>query len=160
MSQKKYFSCEEFHNNVKQVYFGQYGWAINKKHADMANVIYHPTHENLNYEGEKRGQGKNFATWVFSEENGTKENIFSAHLDLVIDANLEPSASIGLHFHNDNEEIYYIIAGSIKMTTVSATGQEFTQELTVGDAHLVKRGQGHYGTAGPQGVRFITIAVR
>lgn len=156
----QYIDGQQFHTNIKQVYKGKYGWAINKQHKDMAKVVYHPAHENLKYQDERRGHGRDFATWVFSEEQDTKEQIFTTGLELFIDATLEPDGSIGLHYHTETEEIYYILAGSILMTTVDQSGEKHTELLSAGDAHVVKIGQGHYGTAGAEGVRFITVAMR
>lgn len=156
-----YIPGNEFHTRVRRVYSGTYGWAVNKKHAQMAKVLYEPAHENLDCEDPAaRGQGKDFATWIFSEEPGLEEGIFSSSFELMIDAELEPHASVGLHVHSRTEEIYYILSGSIIMTTVGSDGRTHTEELVAGDAHVVKIGQGHYGTAGGQGVRFLAIAVR
>lgn len=157
---EEYISGMEFHDKVKKVYFEELQWAVNKKHFSMAKVLYNPAHENLSFEGEKRGKGKDFATWIFSEEQGLKENIFSTKLELMIDAKLEPNASIGLHYHNETEEIYYILEGNMEMVTVDEFGREHREKLFVGDAHAVKLGQGHYGTAGKEGVRFIAISIR
>lgn len=157
---KKYIDGETFHNQVRKVYFGSYNWAVNKKKELMANVVYDPAHENLAYQDERKGHGKDFATWIFSEEDGLKENLFTTNFELMIDATLEPNASIGIHLHHRTEEIYYILEGSIRMTTVGSDGQERSDELSAGDAHLVRLGQSHYGTAGPDGVRFIAVATR
>ncbi len=157
---QKYIPAEKFHNEIKRVYFGNYDWAVNKRHEEMAHVLYEAVHENLAFSDERRGRGKDHAVWIFSEEEGLKDGIFSSGLELVIDARLEPGASIGLHRHDHTEEIYYFLEGSIKMTTVSPEGLEHCEELSAGDAHAVKFGQSHYGTAGPQGVRFLAIAFR
>lgn len=156
-----FISGEAFHTGVKRVYDGALGWAVNKAHSRMAKVVYEPSHENLAYEDPaRRGQGKNFATWVFSEEPGLEEHVFESGLELMMDAALEPHASIGLHYHARTEEVYYILSGNLTMTTVGPEGQTHTQTLHPGDAHAVKLGQGHYGTAGSEGVRFLTVAVR
>jgi mannose-6-phosphate isomerase-like protein (cupin superfamily) len=158
--ENEYIDGRKFHSQANRVYAGECKWAVNKTSDLMARVLYNPTHENINETGIKRGRGKNHATWIFSEENGTKENIFSTKFELLIDSRLEPNASIGLHMHTDTEEIYYILDGSISMTTVDASGNECSQTLNAGDAHMVKTGQGHYGVAGSEGVRFVAIAVR
>ncbi|MDP4142854.1 MAG: cupin domain-containing protein [Bacillota bacterium] len=160
MNKEEYVSGERFHSEIKKIYNGEIKWAVNKNSSKMAKVVYDPAHLNKKYEGEKRGKGKDFATWVFSEEKGTEESIFSTNLELMIDTTMEPNASIGLHFHDTNEEIYYILEGSIRMTTITKEEQEHTEELFKGDAHMVKLNQGHYGTAGENGVRFITVAVK
>lgn len=119
-----------------------------------------PAHENAAFEDERRGKGRDFATWIFSEENGLKENLFATPLELMIDATLEPNASIGLHTHTHTEEIYYILEGSIHMTTVNPIGETISEELFSGDAHMVKVGQAHYGKAGANGARFVAVAIR
>jgi hypothetical protein len=45
------------------------------------------------------------------------------------------------------------------MTTVASDGQAVTAHLKPGDAHAVRLGQAHYGVAGPDGARFIVVAV-
>lgn len=155
-----YVKGDEFHHHIRRVYSGELNWAANKKKEFMARVVYEPAHENQQYQDERRGSGKDFATWIFSEEPGTEENLFESGFELMIDARLEANASLGLHSHHRTEEIYYILEGRIRMTTVSAQGEESHAELTAGDAHMVKIGQSHYGTAGPEGVRFLAVAMR
>ena len=151
---------DKFHTEIKKVYSGPLHWAVNKKKKDMAHVVYEAVHENRSYDDERRGHGKDFARWIFSEEEGIREGIFSSCFELMIDAELEPNASIGLHHHHKTEEIYYILKGNIRMTTVAWNGEESSEELKEGDAHAVLLGQAHYGTAGPKGVRFLAVAFR
>lgn len=155
-----YISAEQFHTQIRRVYSGQIDWAVNKKKKEMAHVVYDGVHENQAFEDERRGHGKDYATWIFSEERGIQEGIFSSCFELMIDAELEPNASIGLHHHDRTEEIYYILKGSVRMTTVGTEGKEYTEQLSEGDAHAVRLGQAHYGIAGPKGVRFIAVAFR
>lgn len=155
-----YTNGDEFHNRIRRVYHGALDWAVNKKKEFMARVVYEPVHENQLYQDERRGSGKDFATWIFSEEPGTEEHLFESGFELMIDARLEANASIGLHPHHHTEEIYYILEGSIRMTTVNAGGEQSLADLAAGDAHMVKIGQSHFGTAGPQGVRFLAVAMR
>lgn len=157
---KDYVDGETFHKRIKRVYSGTLNWAVNKKHEHMARVVYDRVHENRAFEDERRGKGKDFATWIFSEEEGLKENLFTTGFELMIDARLEPDASIGLHTHSLTEEIYYILEGSIQIATVHENGETIRQNLLPGDAHMVRLGQSHFGTAGPNGVRFIAVAVR
>jgi len=156
----KYIHSDEFHRQIKRVYNKKLDWAVNKKSENMAHVLYEPTHFNNNYEDSRRGKGKNFAKWIFSEQIGTEENLFHSGMELVIDSYLEPFAAIGLHYHHNDEEIYYILEGSISMTTVNSDNQESTQDLFPGDAHAVKQNQGHYGTSGENGARFLAIAFK
>ena len=156
----EYVDGETFHNRIRKVYTGAYNWAVNKKLEFMAHVLYDPAHENTAFQDERRGKGKDFATWIFSEEEGLKENLFSTGFELMIDARIEPHASIGLHSHHRTEEIYYILEGSIRMTTIDPGGEELSEDLSAGDAHMVRIGQSHFGTAGDDGARFLAVAIR
>ncbi len=156
----EYLDAETFHGQVRRVYDGPQSWAVNKQAGRMAKVLYRAVHENLAETGVRRGGGRDFARWIFAEEPGLAEGLFQAPLELVIDARLEPGAAIGLHVHRETEEIYYILEGSVTMTTVAADGREETATLAAGDAHAVRLGQGHFGLAGPEGVRFLAVAVR
>ena len=158
--QDKYINGKHFHEQIRRVYFGRYEWAVNKKREEMAKVLYDPAHENVAFQDARRGIGKDYAVWIFSEEAGTEENLFESDFELMIDATLEPNAAIGLHHHHATEEIYYILEGAIQMVTIDRDGKEFSQELASGDAHFVKKGQSHYGIAGPDGARFIAVAMR
>jgi mannose-6-phosphate isomerase-like protein (cupin superfamily) len=160
MKREEFIEGKHFHERIRRVYLGRYEWAVNKKREDMAKVLYNPAHENLNFEDERRGRGKDYAVWIFSEEDGLKENLFESDFELMIDATLEPYAAIGFHHHHSTEEIYYFLEGTMEMVTQDATGRELSQHLKAGDAHFVKRGQSHYGIAGPGGVRFIAVAMR
>ena len=160
MKDHQFIQGDHFHSQIRRVYFGSYSWAVNKKKGEMARVLYDPAHENRSFDDARRGSGKDFATWIFSEEPGLEENLFESDFELMIDATLEANASIGLHTHHHTEEIYYVIEGSIHMTTIGTDGQQLTEELSAGDAHFVRRGQAHYGTAGQNGARFIAVAMR
>lgn len=151
---------DEFHASDSPVYRGTVGWAVNKKAAGMARVLYEAPHFNAAEQGIRRGSGKDLAIWIFSEEGAKAEGLFRSPLELMIDARFEPGAAVGLHRHESTEEVYYVIEGSITMTTVSATGEESTAELVEGDAHLVRLGQSHFGVAGPSGARCLVVAVR
>ena len=155
-----YLPGDLFHAEVRKVYSGELDWAVNKRSELMARVLYLAPHENPVETGDRRGHGKDFATWIFSEEPGLEEKLFSTRFELAIDARLEPGAAIGLHFHDRTEEIYYLLGGQLEMTTLERGGRESTTTLRTGDAHLVRLGQGHTGVAGPDGARFIAFAVR
>lgn len=156
----QYLSQEAYHQEIRRPYKGALGWAVNKKDAQMARVLYVAPHENRHEEGVKRGRGNDYAKWILSEEWGTAEGLLSTKLELMIDAELEAGACIGLHRHTETEEVYYVLEGEITMTTVAPDGREHRETLAAGDAHLVKLGQSHYGEAGPEGARFIAVAVR
>jgi mannose-6-phosphate isomerase-like protein (cupin superfamily) len=155
-----YTPGEVFHSRKQPVYAGTPGFAVNKKAERMAKVVYEAPHFNPEETGVRRGAGRDFATWVFSEEGEQAERLFSTPFELMIDARLEPFAAIGLHHHAHTEEVYYLLEGRLRMTTVDPVHGEHTQELEAGDAHLVKLGQGHYGQALETGARFIVVAVR
>ncbi len=155
-----YVPGEVFHQPGARVYAGRLGWAANKKSAGMARVVYEAVHLNEAENGVRRGFGKDYATWILSEEPGLEEGLFDAPFQVMIDARLEPNAAIGLHEHPSTEEVYYVLWGTLDMTTVSADGAEHTERLEAGDAHFVRRGQAHYGQAGGAGARFIAVSVR
>jgi len=160
MKKSRYTPGEVFHDGEHGVYDDTLGWAINKKSKSMARVVYERVHENTDFKGVRRGEGLDYAKWVFSEEPGLAEGIFQGGFELMIDAEMEPKAAIGLHWHQRTEEIYYLLEGSIRMTTVSADGDEHSETLKAGDAHAVLRGQGHYGRVGADGVRFMAVSFR
>ncbi|TMA29775.1 MAG: cupin domain-containing protein [Deltaproteobacteria bacterium] len=160
MDETGYIPGDIFHAQLRKVYFGELDWAVNKKGGLMAHVLYLAPHENAAESGERRGRGKDFAKWIFAEEPGLEEKLFSTRFELAIDARLEPGAAIGLHFHDRTEEIYYLLEGELTMTTVERGGRELSAVLRAGDAHLVKLGQGHFGVAGSKGARFVAFAVR
>jgi quercetin dioxygenase-like cupin family protein len=162
MAQRREVPGDTFHVPGARVYAGHLGPAIHKSAADMAHVAYAAVHENRDFPpgDDRRGHGREHATWVFSEEPGLAEGLFRTGLELVIDARLEPGAAIGLHRHAETEEVYYLLEGELLMTTVLPGGQEVAQALRAGDAHGVRLGEEHFGRAGPAGCRFIAIATR
>ena len=161
MGDSKYrFDGDEFHRSVNRIYFGEIGKAVTKRKNLMAEVVYNPLHDNPEQTGIKRGSGKGVSRWVFSEDSATAEHLTGSAFNLFIDFTVEPNACIGLHFHYDKEEIYYVLEGSVAMTIVDSDGSETTEELFAGDAQFLKIGQGHYGQAGSKGARIITVCVR
>jgi len=155
-------SGEQFHVPGARVYSEPLGPAIHKRSGAMARVVYTAVHENRSYaEGDdRRGHGRDHATWVFSEEPGLEEHLFQSGLELMIDARLEPGAAIGLHRHAVTEEVYYVLEGQLSMTTVLADGREVRATLRPGDAHGVRLGEAHWGRAGAEGCRFLAVAFR
>ncbi len=162
LSGPEILSGEQFHVPGARVYAAPIGPAIHKRAAAMARVVYTAVHENRAYpEGDdRRGHGRDHASWIFSEEAGLEEGLFHGGLELMIDARLEPGASIGLHRHTSTEEVYYLLEGELSMTTVLADGREVAATLTPGDAHGIRLGEGHWGRAGPAGCRFLAVAFR
>lgn len=153
---------EQFHVPGARVYAEPLGPAIHKRAEGMARVLYTAVHENRAFDSgdDRRGHGRDHATWVFSEEPGLQEGLFHGGLELMIDARLEPGAAIGLHRHPTTEEIYYVLEGQLTMTTVLNDGREVRAVLRPGDASAVVLGQAHYGRAGVEGCRFLAVAFR
>jgi quercetin dioxygenase-like cupin family protein len=153
---------EEFHVPGARVYAEPVGPAIHKRGEAMARVVYSAVHENRAFPlgDDRRGHGRDHATWIFSEEPGLEERLFHSGLELMIDARLEPGAAIGLHRHTATEEVYYVLEGQLSMTTVLADGREVSADLRPGDAHGVRLGESHWGRAGSQGCRFLAVAFR
>src|SRR4030095_12723094 len=118
------------------------GRAIHKRAEAMARVVYNAVHENRAFDegDDRRGHGRDHATWVFSEEPGLEEGLFRGGLELMIDARLDPGAAIGLHRHVATEEVYYVLEGQLSMTTVLADGREVPATPRPGDAHGGRRG--------------------
>jgi quercetin dioxygenase-like cupin family protein len=125
----------------------------------MRREVLDPCHPNPGESGDRAGHGRNLVTMVFDEHPGTGEGVFRSPLHHVIDSTLEPGAAIGLHSHDTDEEIYYLLDGELTMTTVDGD-RESTETLGPGDAHAVRLGQSHFGVAGDTGARFVVIAVR
>lgn len=151
---------DAFHSSDAPIYRGALEWAVNKSNAGMAKVVYDAVHRNDSEQGDRAGHGRDYATWIFSEEAPKSEGLFESDFELMIDARLEPDAAIGLHRHSETEEVYDVLEGELTMTTVAPDGREATQTLRVGDAHFVRRGQGHCGKSGPTAARFIAVAKR
>jgi len=153
---------EEFHVPGARVYAEPVGPAIHKRSEAMARVAYTAVHENRAFDigDDRRGHGRDHATWIFSEEPGLEEGLFRGGLELMIDARLEPGAAIGLHRHTATEEIYYVLEGQLSMTTVLPDGSEAEATLRPGDAHGVRVGESHFGRAGAEGCRFLAVAFR
>ncbi len=77
------------------------------------------------------------------------------HSLIVGDLNMAPGAEIPRHFHH-GEEFIYILGGSAK---VSRAGQPDV-ELGVGESVIITPGLVHWGTAGPEGMRAISVWVK
>jgi Cupin domain len=160
MQQHEWTPGEAFHAAGRAYYGGDPGWAVKKRGERMAHVVYDPSHPNPGETGPRAGHGRNLATWVFCERDGDGEGLFATPLKLVVDSRLEPGAAIGLHRHDDNEELYYVLEGRVTMTTLAPDGRQATATLSAGDAHAVRLGQAHYGVAGPDGARFLVVAIK
>jgi quercetin dioxygenase-like cupin family protein len=151
---------ETFHAGGMPFYDGPLGPAVNKRGAGMTRVRYAPVHPNAAFEDARAGRGAGVVTWVFNEEPGTAEGLFQTPLAFFNDTRMEPHASVGLHPHPDTEEIYYLLEGTLTVTTVLPDGTAHTDTLGPGDAHLVRLGQSHTAEAGTDGCRFVVVAVR
>ena len=51
---RAYVPGDVFHTQVRRVYDGEFGWAVNKRSAGMARVLYEPAHENQAFEDPAR----------------------------------------------------------------------------------------------------------
>ena len=154
-------SPEQFHEQpLAPLYAGELGEVVYKQQAAMAQVLYQPCHVNPEQKGIAAGQGQTRTTWVFAEDGNAHDGISQTGFNLFVDFSLEPHASIGLHRHDDKEEIYYLLEGQITMTVEPAAGPVVTFTMNPGDAHFIRLGQAHYGVAGPQGARLIAVCVR
>ena len=161
IAQEEFYYGDEFHKNINKVYSGNINWAVFKKDENMAKVLYEPAHPNQNYSDYRKGEGKLYSKWIFSEEPETQERIFTSNFDLLIEAELEPNASIGLHKHLRTEEIYYVIDGDLLVYIKDDNGElEESIRLNKGDAHMVRIGQSHACKAGEYGAKFLTIGIR
>ena len=65
-------------------------------------------------------------------------NEFDSSLKYVRELILEPGSSIGMHAHNGDEEVYYIIEGKGLMTV-----DKEEREIAAGDIVLTKSGSSH-----------------
>ena len=71
---------------------------------------------------------------------------------------MDPNASVGMHKHGETEEVYYILEGSLEITTVSASGdRQATATLNAGDAHHITFGESHSAVAGPEGTKIFVV---
>ena len=77
------------------------------------------------------------------------------HSLIVGDLNMAPGALIPRHFHH-GEEYIYLIGGS---ATVSRAGQPDVT-LRPGESVTIAPGVVHWGTAGPEGMRGISVWVK
>ncbi len=134
-----------------------------KSSPDMARVVYRNAHENTAFPetDPRHGQGLNFCKWITSEQPGTQEHFsFNGNLNGILESFLEPGASVGWHRHDDTEEYYYILEGSLYAECQDAGGAVFSRSLKAGDLHRVSRGMSHYARAGEGGARFLAIIVK
>ncbi|WP_406038988.1 cupin domain-containing protein [Succinimonas sp.] len=134
-----------------------------KSSPDMARVVYRNAHENTAFPetDPRHGQGLNFCKWITSEQTGTQEHFsFNGNLNGILESFLEPGASVGWHRHDDTEEYYYVLEGSLYAECQDASGAVFRRDLKAGDLHRVSRGMSHYARAGERGARFLAIIVK
>lgn len=146
---------QEYHHSDAPTYVEPTDGA-HKLNAGMAKVAYTPSHANPNAPQELQGAGTTTGTWVFNEEPGKAEGLLASNINLFMDTQMDPNASIGLHKHSTTEEIYYVLEGSLLVDLFDDQGKrEF--ELNPGDAHLIKPGQSHHVRAGEAGARIIVV---
>lgn len=154
--QNKLIEGDQFHYTDFPVYSGEDGASF--KFADcMAHVRYHPAHPNPYAPEGEHGDGELVATWIYCEEPEKSEGILSSSIELMMDSQLAPNASLGLHGHTRTEEIYYLLEGEVTVK-LYVGDKKIVRHLMPGDAHLIKPGQSHSVQAGNQGARFIVVA--
>ena len=152
---------ELFHQQQQPIFCGDISRAhLYKQAAEMAHVCYAPAHANPQQSGERAAQGLNRCIWVAGEQGAQAEGISRSLLDGLLDSTLEPEASIGWHHHADSEEIYYLLAGSLRVELTDEGGQHWQFELQPGDSHRVGPGMSHWAQAGAQGARFIAVMMK
>jgi len=156
--QHKLIEGDQFHYTDFPVYSGQDGPSF-KFSDNMAHVRYIPAHPNpYAPEGEK-GYGELIAKWIYCEESQKAEGILSSNIELMMDSQLAPNASLGLHAHDHTEEIYYVLEGDVVVNLYSGK-HKVARKLRPGDAHLIKPGESHSVQAGAKGARFIVVAAK
>lgn len=81
---------------------------------------------------------------------------FESCIEFLHDSTLMPKAYIGLHPHEDTEEIYFIIEGEGEMRV---DGKAI--RVTTGDACLIKRGSSHdFRNIGDIPLRWVVVTAR
>lgn len=80
------------------------------------------------------GNGEVTLGFSVGPENPVENSIFS----LVATINLDPGSSVGYHVHEDDEELYHILAGN---GLYNDNGTEI--EVKRGDAMICRKGEGH-----------------
>lgn len=74
-------------------------------------------------------------------------------LGKILYGRLEPGSSIGMHTHETNSEIIYILSG-----TASIVYDETTEELTAGVCHYCPKGHSHsMNNRGEQDLVFFAV---
>ena len=74
-------------------------------------------------------------------------------LGKILYGRLEPGSSIGMHTHETNSEITYILSG-----TASIVYDETTEELTAGVCHYCPKGHSHsMSNRGEQDLVFFAV---
>lgn len=67
---------------------------------------------------------------------------------------------MGWHRHDDTEEYYYILEGTMYAECEDPDGRRNCRTLEAGDLHRICRGMSHYASAGENGVKFMAIIVK
>ena len=89
-------------------------------------------------------------------QNGLDLTDLAKNIAAVYDTSLEPGQGVPLHFHNDLEEIYYILSGYGNMTI----GDE-KQEISRNDVVYIPKNAPHTLTnTGNVPLRFVTLSVK
>jgi mannose-6-phosphate isomerase-like protein (cupin superfamily) len=89
-------------------------------------------------------------------QNGLDLTDEAKNITAVYDTSLEPGQDIALHFHNDLEELYYILSGYGNMTI----GEE-KKEISRNDVVYIPKTAPHSLTnTGNVPLRFVTLSVK
>lgn len=153
-----YKNGNQFHTDDKRIYTGEDNSFKLSKY--MEKVVYEPAHFNKDYSDARRGMGKTFVKWIYSEQEGTRENFVTSNLTVLHKTYLEPNGSIGEHTHTEDDEIYYIFEGMLKVNLTDKFGKEKSAVLKKGDAHAIRKGERHFIETNNLGAKFMVIGIR
>ncbi|MBD1388096.1 cupin domain-containing protein [Neiella sp. HB171785] len=159
MTKPPVLSAEQYHQTDAPTYAGQTDGS-HKQSALMARVRYQPAHHNPDAPAAQQGQGETLGTWIFNEEANKAEGLLASNIQLMMDSTLAPHATIGLHQHQDTEEIYYLLEGQLSIELHRAGEPAKTLQLHPGDAHLIRPSESHFVQAGADGARIIVVAAK
>ena len=99
------------------------------------------------------GQGEVLAKYYLGPDGAGPDENFSMASEML----LAPGHSIGVHVHDNNEEIYVILSGEADYTDEHGT----VHRLHTGDLTLTRRGQSHgIANPGPENLTFLATITR
>jgi mannose-6-phosphate isomerase-like protein (cupin superfamily) len=77
----------------------------------------------------------------------------------MFDTWLDGGVAIGWHRHDDTDELYYVLSGTLTVACGPDIGSADVVELRGGDVHRLRAGNGHAALAGPDGARIVVVEV-